>query len=63
MCVPANSLPAAQRAGTGHARADTTVVLDREILGKPADAIEARAMLIRRAGNFIGGKDDFFAPH
>ena len=30
--------------------ADTTVILDHEILGKPADAAEARAMLGRLAG-------------
>ena len=30
--------------------ADTTVALGREILGKPADAAEARAMLARLAG-------------
>jgi septum formation protein len=31
--------------------ADTTVALGREILGKPADAAEARAMLARLAGH------------
>ncbi len=30
--------------------ADTTVVLDRQILGKPADVAEARQMLVRQRG-------------
>jgi septum formation protein len=40
------------RSAPGHViiGADTTVVLDGEILGKPVDAVEARAMLTRLRG-------------
>lgn len=43
---------AAERVGPGELvlGADTTVVLDGEILGKPADEAEARSMLARLAG-------------
>jgi septum formation protein len=41
-------------AGRGGAAADTTVALGRRILGKPADAGEAAAFLLRWAGGGTG---------
>lgn len=41
---------AVRRPGAATVAADTIVVVDGDILGKPADAAEARAMLARLAG-------------
>jgi len=49
---------AVERAGAAVVGADTIVVIDGEILGKPRDAAEARAMLRRLAGR---GHDVFTA--
>jgi len=46
----AHAIVSRRRAGTCVLACDTTVVLDGEVLGKPADAGDAVAMLLRIAG-------------